>query len=638
MPELVFVMARKQNHFFVEIVAALRFELTKMGLRSSVSFDGFPPPRRGQVYVLVPPHEFFALEGDVHRPSRQLLARTVFVCAEQPSMSHFNHNVQLARSGGAVFDINSWAVSEYRRRGIAAQHLPLGYSEYWDRFAVDGSTDVDVVFLGTSTPRRARYLAIAAPVLCRLNTRIILSDNSAPNYTSKENFLVAEDKLDLLRRSKVIINVHQGSDPYFEWPRVLEALHCGCVVVTEHSIGFGPLAAGEHFIAGRSELLSVLAREVVEDDDLRRRVRQQAHDFIRNQMPLRLSVERLVAAAERIDRKAPRSARSVQTIPDTKVLGPVVATAPEQVGPSESADVIRMALKEMRLDLMELRREQVRARIAQLNGPPPPIRRAWASPAYPAQLPRVSVVTALYNHRPWIEDALTSVHMGRFREFELIVVDDGSSDGSLEMVERWSRERPEVSLLLLSHPVNRGLPRARNAGLDFARGEYTFILDSDNGLFVNCLERLVGALDRDKEASFAYGLLACFTGDDTYTHLVNQFPWEPARLRDGNYIDAMALFRTHVLRSMGGYTTDRRLYGWEDYDLYCRMAETGRRGAFVPELVARYRVSPGSMLSITNLSWVSAMDALRERCPMLMNGLDTRQEVPDPRSSAAVGD
>lgn len=614
-------MAQKQNHFFAEIVEALRVELEKLGIRSSVSHDGFPDPRSGLVYVLVPPHEFFALERRSYTPNPRLLARTIFLCAEQPSQSHFEENVQLAPIAGAVFDINAWAVSEYRLRGISVEHLPLGYSTYWDRYASSDAKDLDAVFLGAATPRRGRYLAMTAPYLSRLRTRIILTDNSGPNYRSKENFLVGEEKLDLLRRSKVVINIHQGEDPYFEWQRVLEAVHCGCVVVTEHSIGYQPLVPGKHFISGRPDVLGQLASEVLQNEDLRSRVRQDAYDFIRQRRPLRESAERLVAAADRLDRttshRLVRSRQAAAPQPKPELPAPAVASARL----NESTELMRMALKEIRLDMMELRRDQARARIAERERESPPaVRRVWASPAYLATSPRVSVVTALYNQRAWVLDAARSVELGTFRDFELIVVDDGSSDGSLEVVERWSRERPELPLLLLTHPVNRGLPRARNTGLDFARGPYTFILDSDNELLPNCLDRLVAALDRDTGAAFAYGILACFNDGGGYTHLMDEFPWEPVRLRNANYIDAMALFRTHVLRNLGGYTTDRRLYGWEDYDLYCRMAETGRRGAFVQELVGRYRTSSGSMLSLTDLSWTSARNALRQRCPKLMEG------------------
>jgi hypothetical protein len=84
-----------------------------------------------------------------------------------------------------------------------------------------------------------------------------------------------------------------------------------------------------------------------------------------------------------------------------------------------------------------------------------------------------------------------------------------------------------------------------------------------------------------------------------------------------NYLDALALVRRSALDELGGYTTDLRLYGWEDYDLWCRVADRGMRGVQVPEFVARYRVSPNSMISLTNLSDQEAREALAERSPRL---------------------
>ena len=72
---------------------------------------------------------------------------------------------------------------------------------------------------------------------------------------------------------------------------------------------------------------------------------------------------------------------------------------------------------------------------------------------------------------------------------------------------------------------------------------------------------------------------------------MNLSPWDPSRLRVSNYIDAMAMIRAEALRQVGGYTTELELYGWEDYDLWCRMAECGMRGAYVREMLAVYRSS-----------------------------------------------
>jgi glycosyltransferase involved in cell wall biosynthesis len=216
--------------------------------------------------------------------------------------------------------------------------------------------------------------------------------------------------------------------------------------------------------------------------------------------------------------------------------------------------------------------------------------------------------------------ALRSLSASTFRSWEAIVVDDASRDDSLAVAADWVSEERRPALLV-HHSYNRGLPSARNTALSLARGEFCFILDADNELFPHCLERLVDALDRDPGAVFAYGALERFHGGST-VGIGNRLPWEPARLRTSNFVDAMALIRTDYLREVGGYTTDRRLHGWEDYDLWCATAERGQRGTYVPEILARYRSVMHSMVSTTNLSTTDAYSVLIERYPELMAGVE----------------
>jgi hypothetical protein len=135
-----------------------------------------------------------------------------------------------------------------------------------------------------------------------------------------------------------------------------------------------------------------------------------------------------------------------------------------------------------------------------------------------------------------------------------------------------------------------------------------------------CIGRLVEALDADEGSDFAYAMLGMFEGERP-VGLRSSVPWQPQRLRTGNPIDAMALLRAATVRELGGYCTDRRLHGWEDYDLWCRLAEHGRRGTFVAQVLARYRSSQHSMLTVTDLSWRVAVSLLIERYPSVMAGV-----------------
>ena len=279
-------------------------------------------------------------------------------------------------------------------------------------------------------------------------------------------------------------------------------------------------------------------------------------------------------------------------------------------------DPSRRVLKDLKLELMDVRRRFERLQ-RESAGPLPELRVARRSKGYAGATPRISVLVSLYNYAGHITEALDSLLTSRRRDWEVVIVDDGSSDESLARAGDWIARHDTAAALLLQHPINRGLGAARNAALAFARGELCFVLDADNEILPRCFDLLAGALDADPGAAFAYGMLERFTATGT-TGLMDIFPWEPARLRDGNYIDAMAMLRTGALREMGGYRPDRRLHGWEDFDLWARMAERGLRGAHVPSLVARYRTTDHSMLATTNISGAEARSLVAAAAPTIM--------------------
>jgi hypothetical protein len=617
--ELSFVMASEQNLFFVEIVEAIRHELDQMGIRSSVSTDGFPAPREDLVYVLVPPHEFFALHPEFEPPER-LLRRSVFICGEQPGTSHFEENVELASMGGALFDFSRWSVKEYARRGIAAEHFQLGYSPLWDHTDLARTRDIDVLFMGCITERRSRALARCADSLWRWRSRLVLTDNSAPNWVPSGRFLAGDEKWDALSRSRVLLNVHQGEAPYFEWQRIVQAAANGCVVVSEHSADYDPFIPGTHFLAGDPDNLIHLAQALLEDEPRRRRMEEDARVLLCDQLPLSRTVERLVDVASGI-RSGPVPAGAVHIPGAAPRLKEGRGFAPEPVAETRDLSVLRAGIKALRLDLLDVRRElaSIRREFREDElGPSLEIDRR--STAYPAPIPRLSVLTTVYNYSEHVGRALDSVASSEFRDLEVIVVDDASTDDSLKCVRGWMERNERVASVLVRHSTNRGLPSARNTALGFARGEFVFILDADNAVYPHGLGRLVAALESDPGAAFAYGLHQRFTHSGPQ-ELMNVWPWEPERLRAGNYIDAMAALRTHVLRGVGGYTLDKQLHGWEDYDLWCRLAERGERGAFVPEVVGRYRSALHSMLSLTDLSSTVAFSVLAERYPKTMGAV-----------------
>jgi hypothetical protein len=614
-PEIAFVLARRQNRFFVELVEAIVDELTALGVPASVSFDGFPAARPGLVYALVPPHEWVSLHNGV-APPPDLLARTLVLCAEQPGTYWFEANAPLVAAAGAAFDISPLSVAEWRRRGTRAERFTLGYTARWAAVGTDAPRDIDVAFLGCVSERRNRVLASYAPLFDGRRCRFVLSDNDRPNDGGR-GFLVGEEKRDLLRRVRVLLNIHVGEQPYFEHLRVVEGMLSGAAIVSEHGAGTEPLVPGIDFLSGRPEVLGHLAIDLLEDGPRRRALTEAATARLRER-PLRAAAEQFAAAAEEVDRRAPVPQRAAWRTTASRAEPP---RPPETAAGDADAAATRRALKQLRLDGLETRRQLARLEARVVEQRCGMVERLVSTPAYAAAIPRVSVLVTLFEYERHIGRALDSVARSLVRPVEIVIVDDASQDASARRARDWLAAHPDMPAILLRHSWNRGLPHSRNTAFDFARAPLVLPLDADNALYPHGLARLVEALETEPDASFAYGILECFDGTGS-TGLVSHAAWDPERFRSGNYIDAMALIRADALVAVGGYTTDLRLHGWEDYDLWCRMAESGRHGAAVLEIVGRYRVSGHSMVrGTTALSYTDALSVLAERHPRLMAGV-----------------
>jgi glycosyltransferase involved in cell wall biosynthesis len=270
-----------------------------------------------------------------------------------------------------------------------------------------------------------------------------------------------------------------------------------------------------------------------------------------------------------------------------------------------------MATKQLLLDQREIRKtlrdleralsgEPVRPDLIEQLGPPS------------GDPPRVSVVLTVYNYAPLVGSAIDSVALSDMSDYELVIVDDASTDASGDAIRSALARAPWMSAKLITRARNAGLAAARNLGAESASGELLFVLDADNTIYPHALGRLTQAMDDEPDAAFAYGIIEQF-GIDGPSGLMSHLGWDPRRLRYGNFIDAMAMVRRSALLEVGGYVSDPRLYGWEDFALWCAFADHGWRGLRVPEIVARYRLALHSMISVTNIDSTAAWSSLLDR-------------------------
>jgi hypothetical protein len=609
-PRICFVQATGQNAFFGELLDALRDAVEREGWQTEAAFDHFPPARTGLIYVFVP-HEFVPLTQKDAHPKAEELRRTVVLSTEQPGTTWFEEAAPFAFRAGAAVDINPLGVAELKRRGVRARRLALGYVPAWDHWGgVDDSPrPVDVTFLGGYTHRRGRALALCGRTLSRRRSVLQLVDNLQPHTSGSAHFLGGEEKWRHLATTKVLVNVHRADAEYFEWQRVVEAIANGCVVVSEHSLGFSPLVPGEHFVSASSDSLPFVVDELLEDEQRLRDIRLRAYSFLR---------ERLVLDTTALSQTFEDLVEVPAPARPRKATGPLPRRLPARRPPWRSviqanrAQLGRMALKrlvlgqrrlERRLERLERRSEKAAPRVTTLG---PRLTRP----------PRVSAVITVHNYEQFVEEAARSVALSDYRDLELVVVDDGSSDRSHEVARQALENFDWLSSTLIRLPFNEGLPAARNRGARHSRGEFVFMLDADNAVYPHGVARLVAALDENPKGALAYGILECFDGTGS-SDIMNWSPWSKERFAFGNYIDATALIRRSAFDHVGGFATEERLFGWEDFALWCAFAEAGFHGIHVPEIVARYRTGRISMIDVTNVDTSEAWSALLERYTFL---------------------
>src|SRR3954465_6449590 len=201
--------------------------------------------------------------------------------------------------------------------------------------------------------------------------------------------------------------------------------------------------------------------------------------------------------------------------------------------------------------------------------------------------PRISVLMPCFNHGAFIGEAIESVLAQTLQDFEIVVVDDGSTDAVT--AQTLSQLRTARTTVLTTK--NRGLPAARNHAARHASGEFFCALDADDKLVATWFEKAIGVFDERPEIAFVSHWLDTF-GDEHWT-------WKPERcdlpsLLARNAVNGAALVRRNAFEAVGGYDEWGR-EGCEDWDFWLRLVERGFGGAIIPEVLFHYRRRADSM-------------------------------------------
>ena len=235
----------------------------------------------------------------------------------------------------------------------------------------------------------------------------------------------------------------------------------------------------------------------------------------------------------------------------------------------------------------------------------------------------VSVIMPAHDAAAFVGEAIDSVLAQTFSDWELLVVDDGSTDGTAEVVAAY--DDPRLRLLAIEHT---GLPAvARNRGLAASESRYVAFLDADDLWRPQKLARQVAVADSRPEVGLVHtnferlrdGVLEPIVPVAGLTESGPQF----VRLAVGNYIaNSSVLIRRDILTRHGAFDEDPRLRGTEDFELWLRLAPH-TTFAYVDEPLLVYRLHTSNLGrgEQMGLGYVTVMEKMEQRHPDLVAGL-----------------
>jgi glycosyltransferase involved in cell wall biosynthesis len=228
----------------------------------------------------------------------------------------------------------------------------------------------------------------------------------------------------------------------------------------------------------------------------------------------------------------------------------------------------------------------------------------------------VSVIMPAYNVERYLAEAVDSVLAQTYRDFELVIVNDGSTDGTLAIAERYRDAHPEH--IRIVSQANRGLAAARNAGMRAATGAIFALLDSDDGWAPEYLSEQMQVLNANANIAIVTGN-AITRGGAQSGQPVRPVPDDrPAPdlieiLRDERAIFIMSLVRREVADRIGGF--DERFRTNEDYDFWIRAALAGFRFARNPAPLAFYRRHDHSLSASESRMLAGILRVFRKTLP-----------------------
>ena len=325
------------NIFMREIAELVSAAFTAAGFCSSLCDERSASPagreaaggRDSPLRVIVAPHEFFLLPGDdgTTVPS-EWAEGAILLNVEQLHTAWFQAGLPALKRARGIFDINLQSAAALAEAGLPCAFLPLGFVPDFEAFgpcrrlpdlpalatlergiresvpdpnAPLGERPIDIFFIGHLSARRSGLLERMAARLARWRCHFVLTSADRPQVRGQNAALDTAATIGLAQRSKIVLNLHQSDELFFEWHRiVLQGIWQRALVVSEPVAHQPPFTAGEHFLSASPEELADLLDWVLctpEGRAVVERVRHQAYDHLTRNVRLDQTLRALFGAS-----------------------------------------------------------------------------------------------------------------------------------------------------------------------------------------------------------------------------------------------------------------------------------------------------------------------------------------------------
>lgn len=221
----------------------------------------------------------------------------------------------------------------------------------------------------------------------------------------------------------------------------------------------------------------------------------------------------------------------------------------------------------------------------------------------------VTVVTTVYNCDKFIYDSLLSIKNQSFKNFDWIIINDGSTDNTRNIIE----SNLDNSITFISHDENKRIPIRRNEAINLSKSKYIAIHDGDDISLPNRLFEQVNFLESNPDYFCVGGWAKIIDKDNKEIGEMNYPPTGydfVSKMIKTKYfnpiIDPTSMFKREDFTRLGGYSLDKSIFTVPDLDLWCKALLNKRLMANIPKYLIKYRKNPHGMTNLFQKEMIEA--------------------------------